>query len=98
MVHGTRKSLEEHGDKLDAAEKEAIEKAIAELEEATKEGDKAAIDEKTEALTAAAQKLGEKIYAEAQAQQQAGEAGADAEQGAADDDGVEIGRASCRDR
>ncbi|HLS16608.1 MAG TPA: molecular chaperone DnaK [Paenalcaligenes sp.] len=89
MVHGTRKSLEEHGDKLDAAEKEAIEKAIAELEEATKEGDKAAIDEKTEALTAAAQKLGEKIYAEAQAQQQAGEAGADAEQGAADDDVVD---------
>ncbi len=89
MVHGTRKSLEEHGDKLDAAEKEAIEKAITELEEATKEGDKAAIDEKTEALTAAAQKLGEKIYAEAQAQQQAGEAGADAEQGAADDDVVD---------
>ncbi|HLR82833.1 MAG TPA: molecular chaperone DnaK [Paenalcaligenes sp.] len=89
MVHGTRKSLEEHGDKLEAGEKEAIENAITELEEAIKEGDKEAIDTKTEALTAAAQKLGEKIYAEAQAQQQAGEAGADAEQGQADDDVVD---------
>ncbi|HLR30158.1 MAG TPA: molecular chaperone DnaK [Paenalcaligenes sp.] len=89
MVHGTRKSLEEHGDKLEAGEKEAIENAITELEEAIKEGDKEAIDTKTEALTAAAQKLGEKVYAEAQAQQQAGDAGADAEQGQADDDVVD---------
>lgn len=86
LVHGTRKSLEEHGDKLEASEKEAIEKAIAELEEVIKDGDKATIDAKTEALTVAAQKLGEKIYAEAQAQQAAG---AGAEQAKADDDVVD---------
>src|SRR5690625_1727128 len=86
-VHGTRKSLEEHGDKLDEGEKEAINKAITELEESIKEGDKDAIDAKVEALTAAAQTLGEKIYAEAQAQQQAD--GADAGQDSADDDVVD---------
>src|SRR5690625_276409 len=88
LVHSTQKSLEEHGDKLQADEKEAIEKAVAELEEVIKDGDKAAIDEKTEALTAAAQTLGEKIYADMQAQQQA-QAGGDAEQSQADDDVVD---------
>ena len=42
----TRKSLGEYGDKLEAEEKEAIEKAIADLEETLKEGDKEAIDAK----------------------------------------------------
>lgn len=71
LVHSTRKSLEEYGDKLDESEKEAIEAAIKELEEVLKEGDKAAIDSKVEALTVAAQKLGEKMYADMQAQAQA---------------------------
>jgi len=68
MVHSVKKSLTEHGDKLDAAEKEAIESAIKDVEEALKSDDKAAIEAKTEALTAASQKLGEKVYAEQQAQ------------------------------
>lgn len=68
MVHSVKKSLTEHGDKLDAAEKEAIETAIKDVEEALKSDDKAAIEAKTEALTAASQKLGEKVYAEQQAQ------------------------------
>ncbi len=68
MVHSVKKSLNEHGDKLDAAEKEAIEAAIKDVEEALKSDDKAAIEAKTEALTAASQKLGEKVYAEQQAQ------------------------------
>ncbi len=79
LVHSTRKSLEEYGDKLEASEKEAIEAAIAELEGALKEGDKDAIDAKVEALSTASQKLGEKMYADMQAQagaQQAGEEGA----------------------
>ena len=66
-LHTVRKSLAEHGDKLDAAEKEKIEAAAKELEEALKGDDKAAIDSKTEALMAAGQKLGEKMYADAQA-------------------------------
>ena len=72
LVHATRKSLTEYGDKLEAAEKTAIEVAIAEVEEALKSGaDKAAIDAKVEALATASQKLGEKMYAEAQAAQAA---------------------------
>ncbi|MES2024839.1 MAG: molecular chaperone DnaK [Pseudomonadota bacterium] len=78
LVHSTRKSLAEYGDKLEAGEKEKIEAAIAELEDALKGSDKAAIDEKSAALSAAAQKLGEKMYADMQAQQAAGAAGADA--------------------
>jgi molecular chaperone DnaK len=68
MVHSVKKSLTEHGDKLEAAEKEAIETAIKDVEEALKSDDKAEIEAKTEALTAASQKLGEKVYAEQQAQ------------------------------
>jgi len=68
MVHSVKKSLTEHGDKLDAAEKEAIETAIKDVEEALKSDDKATIEAKTEALTTASQKLGEKVYAEQQAQ------------------------------
>lgn len=73
-VHGVRKSLAEHGDKLEAGEKEKIEAAAKELEEAIKGEDKAAIEAKTEALMLASQKLGEKLYAEQQAA--AGAAGA----------------------
>jgi len=67
LVHATRKSLTEYGDKLEAAEKEAIEAAIKDLEEAAKGDDKAAIDAKVEALSTASQKLGEKMYADMQA-------------------------------
>ncbi len=76
MVHSVRKSVGEHGDKLDAGEKEAIEAAIKELEEVLKGDDKAAIEGKTEALMSASQKLGEKMYADAQAAGQAAGAGA----------------------
>jgi molecular chaperone DnaK len=78
MVHSVRKSLAEHGDKLDAPEKEKIEAALKDAEEAIKGDDKAAIDAKTEALMTASQKLGEKVYADAQAAQAAagGAAGA----------------------
>ncbi|WP_288920828.1 molecular chaperone DnaK [uncultured Ottowia sp.] len=66
-LHTVRKSLAEHGGKLEAAEKEKIEAAAKELEEALKGDDKAAIDSKTEALMTTSQKLGEKMYADAQA-------------------------------
>jgi molecular chaperone DnaK len=47
LAHSTKKSLEEHGASLEAAEKEAIEKALKDLEEAIKGNDKAAIEAKT---------------------------------------------------
>ena len=83
-VHTVHKSLAEHGDKLDAGEKEKIEAAVKDLEAALKGEDKAAIEEKTTALMTASQKLGEKMYADAQAAQGAGAeaAGAQAAAGA----------------
>ncbi len=65
-VHQIRKSLTEHGDKLEASEKESIEAAIKDVEEALKTDDKDAIEAKTMALMTASQKLGEKMYADAQ--------------------------------
>ena len=50
MVHSVQKSLAEHGDKLEAGEKEKIEASIKDLEEALKGEDKAAIEEKTNTL------------------------------------------------
>lgn len=67
MVHSVKKSLTEHGDKLDAGEKAKIEAAIKDVEDVMKEGDKATIEAKTNALMEASQKLGEKVYAEQQA-------------------------------
>ena len=87
-LHSVKKSLTEHGDKIEAAEKEAIEAAIKELEAALKEEDKAAIDNKTEALMTASQKLGEKVYAEMQAQQAAAAGGAAAAEAKPQDDNV----------
>ena len=92
MVHGVQKSLAEHGDKLDAGEKEAIESAIKAVEEAAKGEDKADIEAKTEALMTASQKLGEKVYAASQAEAAASgateggqQAGAGASSGGNDD-------------
>ncbi len=67
LVHSIKKSLAEHGDKVDAAEKERIEAAVKDVEEVLKGEDKEAIEQKTQALATASQKLGEKIYADAQA-------------------------------
>lgn len=66
-VHEVKKSLSDYGDKLDASEKEKIESAIKALEEVLQGEDKGAIDSKTQELMTASQKLGEKMYADAQA-------------------------------
>jgi len=81
LVHSVRKSLKEYGDKLEAGEKNQIEAAIKDAEGALKSDDKAAIEAKAQALAQAAQKLGEKMYAEAQAAQQQA-AGAEQQPGA----------------
>ena len=83
-VHSVKKSLTEYGDKLEAGEKEKIEAAIKELEEALKGEDKAAIDEKSTALMTTSQKLGEKMYADMQADQAAQAAAAGAGTNAGD--------------
>jgi molecular chaperone DnaK len=78
LVHATKKSLADYGDKIDASEKAAIEAASKELEEALKGDSKDAIESKTEALAKVSQKLGEKMYADMQAQQAAAGGGAGA--------------------
>ncbi|MBL4866577.1 MAG: molecular chaperone DnaK [Pseudomonadales bacterium] len=76
MVHATKKTLDEAGDKATEEEKTAINGAISELEEVLKGDDKEAIEAKTQALTEASSGLAQKLYEEQQA-----EAGAGADQG-----------------
>ncbi len=87
LIHSVNKSLSEHGDKLDAADKEKIEAAVKAAEEAVKGDDKAEIEAKAEALGEASQKLGEIVYAQAQAEAEKGGAQASADK--KDDDVVD---------
>ncbi|MFN3298335.1 molecular chaperone DnaK [Caldimonas sp.] len=103
LVHSVRKSLGEHGSKLEASEKEAIESALKDVEEALKGEDKATIEAKSEALMKASQKLGEKVYAEMQAAQAAagqGDAAAGAQSSAkpADDNVVDAEFTEVKDK
>jgi len=84
IVHATRSSLKEMGDKVSEDEKKASESAIENVEEAMKGDDKAAIDAAVEKLSEA----GQAIYQKAAEQAQAEEA-ASAEAGPADDDVVD---------
>jgi len=82
MIHATRKSIEELGDdKLEAGEKESIESAIKDLEEAMKEDDKDAIEAKTKVLTDASAKMAERLYAQQDPGAAEGAAGPGPEQG-----------------
>jgi molecular chaperone DnaK len=65
MAHSVRRSLEEHGEKIEADEKTKIEEALRELDAAMLADDKEAIEAKTDHLMKASQKLGEKVYADA---------------------------------
>ncbi|MEP5232400.1 MAG: molecular chaperone DnaK [Alloalcanivorax sp.] len=88
LVHATRKTLEEAGDKATDEEKESITKAVGELEEAAKGSDKDDIEAKIKALSEVSAPLAEKMYAE-QAQQAEGAAGAEGGQQQAGDDVVD---------
>jgi len=75
LIHATRKSMEELGDKLEADEKTNIESAIGELEEALKGDDIADIEARSKALSEASAKMAERLYAQ---QGQEGDASAEA--------------------
>ncbi|WP_431474189.1 molecular chaperone DnaK [Marinobacter sp. KM021] len=85
MVHAVRKTLTEAGDKVSDSEKESIEAAIKDLEEALTGSDKEAIETKTQKLTEVSSELAQKMYADQadQAQQAGGQEGAQSQ--AADD-------------
>ena len=77
MIHATKKSMADAGDKLTDEEKAPVEAAISGLEEALKGDDKDEITAKTAALTEASAKIAEKLYAAADAGADATDAGAD---------------------
>jgi molecular chaperone DnaK len=85
LVHQTHSQVTEFGDKLNPADKEAIETAVKELEEVKDGEDVEAIQQKSQALQQAVMKLGEAIYA---AQQSGGDAPQDGDGGSKDDEGV----------
>lgn len=74
LVHATRKTLAEAGDKVEADEKEKIEAAITALEESMKTSDLEDIQAKTKDLTDASTDLAQRIYAEQQGQANTGDA------------------------
>ena len=80
LVYTTEKSLKEHGDKLDAATKENIEKEVENLKQKLTSENVGEIKEGIDKLSSAAQKLAEVLYAQ---NNQAGDAGAGASQGSA---------------
>ena len=69
MIHSVQKTMTDHKDKVTDEEKNKIEAAIKELEEALKTDNKEEIEAKNKILAEASQKLGEKVYADQQAQQ-----------------------------
>ncbi len=81
LIHATRKSLTDLGDKVEAGEKSAIEDAIKALEEVMKGDDKAAIEAKTQALAELSGKLAQKVYEQQQGAAGAGQAGTDGQAG-----------------
>jgi molecular chaperone DnaK len=87
LVHQSKKSLVDLGDKVDDETKKVVEAAAADLEESLKGEDKADIDAKTQALMEVSQKVAEQAYAQADAEGQADAGDADAD--AADDDIVD---------
>jgi molecular chaperone DnaK len=78
LVHASRKSMQELGEKATETEKQDIEAAIADVEEAIKGDDKSAIEAKTQKLGEVAGKLAERVYQQNAEQAQAGEATQDA--------------------
>jgi len=73
LLYTTEKTLKEHGDKLAAADKEAVEKDLASLKEVAKSEDIEAMKAKTEALMQSSMKLGEAMYKAAQEAQASAE-------------------------
>ena len=91
MIHATRKSMTELGDKLEASEKASIEDAIKALEGVMKGDDKDAIEAKTRALAEASGKMAERLYAQKGAEDatEAGTHGSDKPSGGGGDDVVD---------
>jgi molecular chaperone DnaK len=84
VLHSSEKALAEHGDKISADDKSAVENAIADLKGVMESGDADAISTRTQTLIQASMKLGEAMYASQQGGESGPEAAADASGGADD--------------
>jgi molecular chaperone DnaK len=85
LIHTTEKALAEHGDKVGADDKGAIETALADLKSALEGEDVSAIEAKTQTLAQVSMKLGEAMYkAQAGAAEAAGASDQPAEEGVVD--------------
>ncbi|MBE66361.1 MAG: molecular chaperone DnaK [Gammaproteobacteria bacterium] len=90
LVHATKKTLEEAGDKATDEEKDSINNAVTALEEAIKGDDLSEIEAKTKDLTEASTGLAQKMYAEqAQASEAASDSGSDNAESSAENDAVD---------
>ena len=103
VIHTAERSVAEAGDKVSAADKEAVEAAVQDLKSVKDGEDLEAIQQKTTALTEVSMKLGEAIYKAAQEEgaaggaeapdeggQSGGQSGAQAEEGVVDADFEEV--------
>jgi len=88
LIHATEKSIADNEDKIDSADKEAAEAAMGELKTALEGEDMDAINEKAQALSQAAMKIGEAVYQAQQAEAAANDAAADGAADAGDDGNV----------
>ena len=88
LIHSVKKSLSEHGDKIDSGEQSKIKDALSAAEEVVKREDKDAIEAKAEELARVSQKLGELIYADAQQAEAALQGNATSQSSKPEDDNV----------
>ena len=88
LIHSVKKSLSEHGDKIDSGERSKINDALSAAEEVVKREDKAEIEAKAEELARVSQKLGELIYADAQQAEAALQGNATSQSSKPEDDNV----------
>jgi molecular chaperone DnaK len=91
LIHATRKSMTDLGDKVSEDEKANIENAIKELEEAMKGDDTDAIEAKTKVLVEASGKIAERAYQQSGDQSQGpagGAAGGESGQAAGGESGA----------
>ncbi len=89
LLHGCKKTLDESAEKVEASEKESIESAISDLEEALKGEDKDLIEEKTKSLADASSSLAQRLYSEQQQENQENQNNPDDNKASSDEEVVD---------
>ena len=89
LLHGCKKTLDESAEKVEASEKESIESAISDLEEALKGEDKDLIEEKTRSLADASSSLAQRLYSEQQQENQENQNNPDDNKASSDEEVVD---------